>query len=377
MPAIMTATSNAQDIRHMRHALVLAARGLGRVAPNPAVGCVIVSPNGSNGGRIVGRGWTAPGGRPHAETIALQQAGAAARGATAYVTLEPCAHHGQTPPCAEALVRAGVARVVGAVEDPDPRVKGQGFAHLREAGISVTTNVLASEAAKLNEGFFDRVTKARPLVTLKIAQSLDGRTAAASGESQWITGEAARRIGHLMRARHDAILVGVETALNDDPDLTCRLPGLEQASPVRIVLDSRLRLDDRSKLAQSAKQVPTWVFTTSANEGAALRARGVEVVRVAGDARGQPDIEAVLRVLAERGITRLLVEGGAIVHAAFLDRGVVDRLEVFTAPMVLGNAGKGAVGALAALSLEEAPRFERISCRAVGPDVLESFVARA
>jgi len=373
MPAIMTATSNAQDIRHMRHALVLAARGLGRVAPNPAVGCVIVSPQG----RIVGRGWTAPGGRPHAETIALEQAGAAARGATAYVTLEPCAHHGKTPPCAQALVQAGIARVAGAVEDPDPRVRGQGFARLREAGISVTTNVLASDAAILNEGFFDRVTKARPLVTLKIAQSLDGRTAAASGESQWITGEAARRIGHLMRARHDAILVGIETALKDDPDLTCRLPGLEQASPLRIVLDSRLRLGDASKLAQSAKEVPTWVFTTSANEGGALRVCGVEVIRVAGDARGQPDIDAVLRLLAERGITRLLVEGGAIVHAAFLDRGVVDRLEVFTAPMVLGDAGKGAVGALAALSLEEAPRFERTSCRNVGPDMLESFVARA
>ena len=377
MPAIMTATSSAQDIRHMRHALALAARGLGRVAPNPAVGCVIVSPNGNPGGRIVGRGWTGPGGRPHAETIALGQAGVAARGATAYVTLEPCAHHGKTPPCAEALVQAGIARVVGAVEDPDPRVKGQGFAHLLEAGISVTTNVLASDAAILNEGFFDRVTKARPLVTLKIAQSLDGRTAAASGESQWITGEAARRVGHLMRARHDAILVGIETALKDDPDLTCRLPGLEQASPLRIVLDSRLRLGDWSKLAQSAKQVPTWVFTACANEGGALRVCGVEVIRVAGDARGQPDIDAVLRVLAERGITRLLVEGGAIVHAAFLDRGVVDRLEVFTAPMVLGNAGKGAVGALAALSLEEAPRFERTSCRSVGPDVLESFVARA
>jgi len=377
MPAIMTASPTPEDVRHMRHALALAARGLGRVAPNPAVGCVIVSPNGNNGGRIVGRGWTAPGGRPHAETIALEQAGAAARGATAYVTLEPCAHHGQTPPCAEALAHAGIARVVAAIEDPDPRVKGQGFARLREAGISLVTNVLAVEAAVLNEGFFDRVTKARPLVTLKIAQSLDGRTAAASGESQWITGEAARRIGHLMRARHDAILVGIETALKDDPELTCRLSGLEQASPVRIVLDSRLRLGDSSKLAQSARRVPTWVFTTAANENGALRACGVEVIRVAGDTRGQPDIEAVLRVLAERGVTRLLVEGGAIVHAAFLDREVVDRLEVFTAPMVLGNAGKGAVGALAALSLGEAPRFERISCRSVGPDVLESFVARA
>lgn len=367
----MTATTD--DIRHMRHALALAARGLGGVAPNPAVGCVIVSAEGW----IVGRGWTMPGGRPHAETVALAQAGAAARGATAYVTLEPCAHHGQTPPCADALVQAGVARVVGAVEDPDPRVRGQGFARLRDAGIAVTINILASEAAMLNEGFFDRVTKARPLVTLKIAQSLDGRTAAASGESQWITGEAARRVGHLMRARHDAILVGIETGLKDDPELTCRLPGLEQASRIRVVLDSRLRLGEGSKLAQSAKQVPTWVFTTAANESDALRACGVEVIRVAGDARGQPDIDAVLRILAERGVTRLLVEGGAIIHAAFLDRGVVDRLEVFTAPIVLGDAGKGAVAALATLGLEESPRFVRTSCRSVGPDVLESYAARA
>ena len=363
----------ADDRRHLRHALVLAARGLGRVAPNPAVGCVIVSREG----RILGRGRTKEGGRPHAETEALEQAGEAARGATAYVTLEPCAHRGQTPPCADALVHAGIARVVGAVEDPDPRVRGQGFARLREAGVKVTTDVLAEEAARLNAGFFNRVMHSRPLVTLKIAQSLDGRTATTSGESQWITGEAARRVGHLMRAQNDAILVGIETALKDDPELTCRLPGLETASPLRVVLDSRLRLGAWSKLAHSAQEVPTLVFTTSADDGAGLKVCGVEVIRVAGDARGQPDIAVVLHALAERGITRLLVEGGAIVHAAFLDRGLADRLEVFTAPMMLGGAGKGAVAALAAISLDESPRFERVSCRSVGPDMLESFVARA
>lgn len=367
----MTATTD--DIRHMRHALVLAVRGLGRVAPNPAVGCVIVSPEG----RILGRGWTKDGGRPHAETVALEQAGTAARGATAYVTLEPCAHRGQTPPCAGALIEAGIARVVAAIEDPDPRVKGRGVAHLREAGITVVTNILSAEAAKLNEGFFNRVAKSRPMVTLKIAQSLDGRTATASGESQWITGEAARRYGHLLRARHDAILVGIETALKDDPELTCRLAGLEKASPIRVVLDTRLRLGEWSKLSQSAKDVPTLVFTTSENEGGRLRVCGVEVIKIAADVRGQPDLSAALNALAARGITRLLVEGGAIVHAAFLNRGLADRLEVFTAPMVLGSAGKGAIGALAALGLDESPVFRRIARRTLGPDVLESYAARA
>lgn len=362
------------DLRHMRHALVLARRALGRVAPNPAVGCVIAAPEN---GRILGRGWTGDGGRPHAETVALAQAGASARGATAYVTLEPCAHHGLTPPCAKALIGAGIARVVAAVEDPDPRVKGRGFAQIKEAGITLTTNLLSGEAHRLNEGFFHKILDARPMVTLKIAQSIDGRTAAASGESQWITGEAARRYGHLLRARHDAILVGIETALKDDPELTCRLPGLEKVSPVRVVLDTRLRLGEWSKLSQSAKEVPTLIFTTSENEGGRLRVCGVEVVKVAADVRGQPDLEAVLKALAARGITRLLVEGGAIVHAAFLNRGFADRLEVFTAPIVMGSAGKGAVGALAALGLDESPVFVRESRRMLGPDVLESYGARA
>jgi diaminohydroxyphosphoribosylaminopyrimidine deaminase / 5-amino-6-(5-phosphoribosylamino)uracil reductase len=352
----------------MRHALGLARRGLGRVAPNPAVGCVIVSTDG----RVVGRGWTQPGGRPHAETVALAQAGAAARGATVYVTLEPCSHHGQTPPCAEALVRAGVASVVVALEDPDPRVNGKGVAMLRDAGIDVQVGVEKKAAAELNEGFFRRIKDGRPLVTLKIAQSLDGRIATSSGESKWITGEEARRFGHLLRAQHDAILVGIGTALADDPELTSRLPGLEQFSPMRVVLDTRLRLGETSKLAKSAKAIPTLVFT-AARGGDALRAAGVEVVTVAKDARGRPDIEAVLRALAERGVTRLLVEGGASVHASFLDRGFADRLEVFRAPLALGGAGHASIDALAAFSLTEATRYENVGRRVLGPDMLESF----
>lgn len=357
----------------MSHALALARRGLGRVAPNPSVGCVIVSDDG----HVTGRGWTQPGGRPHAETVALAQAGEAARGATAYVSLEPCAHEGKTPPCANALIRAGVRRVVGAVEDPDPRVRGRGFAMLKAAGVEVTTGTLAAEAAELNEGFFLAVTQKRPLVTLKIAQSLDGKTASASGQSQWITGEEARRVGHLMRAQNDAILIGVGTALADDPMLDCRIAGLEDRSPVRVVLDTHLRLGAESRLAKTASLLPTLVFTTAGAGGDNLRARGVEIVRVAPDAQGRPDIAAMLGELAKRGITRLLVEGGAKVHTAFLDRGLADGLALFTAPITLGNSGTGGIAALASAALEEAPRFVRTGTRALGPDLLESFAAKA
>lgn len=364
--------SAVEDLRHMRHALRLAERALGAVAPNPAVGCIIIDREG----RIVGRGRTQDGGRPHAETAALNEAGEAARGGTAYVTLEPCAHHGKTPPCSDALIAAGVARVVAAVEDPDPRVAGRGLAALRAAGIAVDTGVAAREAAALNRGFFLRVGAQRPLVTLKIAQSLDGRTATSSGESRWITGPEARAHGHLLRARHDAILIGIETAQADDPELTCRIEGLAARSPLRVVLDSRMRLSEWSKLAQGARDVPTIVFTAGAT-GGALTACDVDVVAVSRDARGRPDVEAVLRHLAAKGITRLLVEGGASVHASFLDRGLVDRIEIFSAPSLLGGAGQAAVGALAALGLDEVPRFVRTERRLLGADLLESFTAAA
>jgi diaminohydroxyphosphoribosylaminopyrimidine deaminase / 5-amino-6-(5-phosphoribosylamino)uracil reductase len=364
--------SAGDDLRRMRSALRLAERSLGNVAPNPAVGCVIVSPDG----RVVARGRTKEGGRPHAETVALEAAGAAAQGATVYVTLEPCSHHGETPPCAAALVASGVARVVVAIGDPDARVDGRGIARLREAGIRVDVGVLEHEAAELNRGFFLRTSSERPLVTLKIAQSLDGRAATASGESKWITSEAARAYGHLLRARHDAILIGIETALADDPELTCRIPGLERRSPVRVVLDSRLRLSEWSKLAQTACDVPTLVFT-SKTTGGPLEASGVEIVQVERDVRGRPDVGLVLKALAARGVTRLLVEGGASVQASFLDRGLADRLEVFGAPMVLGGGGRPSIDAVAALSLDEAPRFRRTGLKVLGTDVLESFVATA
>ncbi|HWU25155.1 MAG TPA: bifunctional diaminohydroxyphosphoribosylaminopyrimidine deaminase/5-amino-6-(5-phosphoribosylamino)uracil reductase RibD [Rhizomicrobium sp.] len=364
--------SIARDIQHMRHALRLAERALGTTAPNPAVGCVIADSEG----HVAGRGWTQKGGRPHAEMIALQAAGARAKGATAYVSLEPCAHHGQTPPCAEALAAAGVARVVAAVKDPDPRVNGAGLEYLRKAGIAVAADLLAADAAELNRGFFLRVTANRPLVALKIAQSLDGRIAASSGESRWITGSAARRYGHFLRARHDAILVGIGTALADDPMLTCRLPGYEDRSPLRVVLDSALRLGEQSNLAQTAREYPTIAYTTQAKSGP-LSASGVEIAAVPKDERGRTNLGAVLNDLAKRGITRLLVEGGARVHAAFLDGGFADRLEIFHAPLLLGGAGRTAIDVLAELGLGRAPRFHRTGRRTFGADTLESFAAGA
>ena len=368
----MSSPQTTPDLQHMRYALRLAERALGATAPNPAVGCVIVSGEGL----VIGRGFTAKGGRPHAETLALAQAGEAAHGSCAYVTLEPCSHQGQTPPCAQALVEAGIKRVVVAIEDPDPRVSGKGLAMLRAAGVEVVTGVCAKEAQELNAGFFLRLKAGRPFVTLKIAQSLDGKTASATGESKWITGQEARHFGHLLRARHDAILVGSGTALADDPELTCRLPGLEERSPLRLVLDSRLKLTEWSRLAQTAAEVPTIVYTTSDSSGAALKACNVEIVKVARDARGRPDLAAVLGDLGKRGMTRLLVEGGGTVHASFLDRGFADRLEIFTAPVVLGAAGRNSVDLLAALALDEASRFEPAGRLALGADRLESFVRR-
>ena len=357
----------------MRHALALGRRGIGRTGANPSVGCVIVSDDGC----VVARGRTSDGGRPHAEINALAAARDLARGATAYVTLEPCATVTDTPSCADSLIDAGVRRVVVAVQDPDPRTNGAGIAKLRNAGIEVETDVLADEARQSHAGFFKRTLSDRPYVTLKIAQSLDGMTASASGASQWITGDEARRYGHLLRSQNDAILVGIGTVLADDPSLTCRLPGLEKLSPFRVVLDTQLRLSETSQLAATARATPTIVFTTATAGVDKLCNTGVEVVQVARDARGRPELSAMLTELAKRKVTRLLVEGGATVHAAFLDRGLADRLEIFTAPIIFGAAGHGSIDALAALTLEEAPRFRRISQRQVGIDLLESYVAKA
>ena len=366
--------TTTDDFAFMRTALALARRGLGRVWPNPAVGCVIV-----RDGAVIGRGWTQPGGRPHAETEALAQAGAAARGATAYVSLEPCSHHAKTPPCAEALVAARVARVVGALEDPDPRVAGRGFAALEAAGIAVTRGLLADEAAVLNAGFLMRISAGRPLVTLKAASTLDGRIASHSGASRWITGEPARARAHLLRAQHDAVLVGSRTALADDPELTCRLAGMAARSPVRIVADGHLRLPLTSRLVHTARQTPTWILvlpTTDATRRQAFRDCGVELVEVGPDPDGNLDLAAALAALGARGLTRLLVEGGGRLAAALLRAGLVDRLAWFRAPALIGGDG---VPAAAAFGIDEpgaAPRFVPEAAVDLGDDRLETYRVR-
>ncbi|MCW2237153.1 bifunctional diaminohydroxyphosphoribosylaminopyrimidine deaminase/5-amino-6-(5-phosphoribosylamino)uracil reductase RibD [Azospirillum canadense] len=362
------------DLRHMRAALALATRGLGNTWPNPAVGCVIV-----RDGVVVGRGWTQPGGRPHAETEALARAGAAARGATAYVTLEPCNHYGKTPPCALALVEAGVARVVVACGDPDPRVAGGGLERLRAAGIAVTTGVLDDEAWALNEGFFRRIQDDRPLYTLKAATTLDGRIATHGGLSQWITGPTARAWGHRLRATHDAIMVGIRTALADDPELTCRLPGLTHRSPVRIVVDSRLRLPLTGKLAASARAVPTWVIAREDVDGprlAAFEDCGLSVIRAGADSAGLPDLVEASAALARRGLTRVLVEGGATLSASLLRAGLVDRLEWFRAASVMGGDGLPAVHGFGVDGLDQMALFRRVAVRRAGEDLAESYVRR-
>jgi diaminohydroxyphosphoribosylaminopyrimidine deaminase/5-amino-6-(5-phosphoribosylamino)uracil reductase len=355
----------------MRAALALARRSLGRTWPNPAVGCVIVKD-----GVVVGRGRTQDGGRPHAEVDALNQAGEAARGATVYVTLEPCAHFGKSPPCADALVRAGVARVVSALEDPNPPVNGLGHARLRQAGVVVEVGEGAKEAAEINAGFLMRLRAGRPLLHLKVATSLDGRIALATGESRWITGAAARADGHRLRAIHDAILVGANTVATDDPELTCRLPGLAAYSPIRIVLDSKARLSPGSKLALSAQRTPVWVMCTPAAPAAAregLRAKGVEVVEVASNAQGRVDVAAVAEELGRRQLMRVLIEGGGEMAAAFLGAGLVDRVTAYQAGLLLGADSRSAVGALGLEKLGFAPRFRLVSSRPLGGDVVETW----
>jgi diaminohydroxyphosphoribosylaminopyrimidine deaminase / 5-amino-6-(5-phosphoribosylamino)uracil reductase len=354
------------DTDHMAHALRLAARGLGNVWPNPAVGCVIVKE-----GLIVGRGWTQPGGRPHAEVRALRQAGSRAEGATAYVTLEPCAHHGQTPPCADALITAGIARVVTALTDPDPRVSGKGHAMLRAAGIGVTEGVLTPEATRLNAGFLKRVTQGLPFVTLKLAASLDGRTATATGESRWITGPEARRKVHAMRLAHDAVMVGSGTALADDPDLTARDMGAVR-QPVRIVLDRLLRHSPESRLGRSARAAPVWLLhSASAPEAArsAWHATGATLIETPETGR-YLDLKAALQTLAAKGLTRILSEGGSTMAAALVKAGLVDELALFSGARVIGADGHPALGPLGLTQLASAPRPTLRAAEALGPDTL-------
>lgn len=356
----------------MRAALLLAERGLGRVAPNPAVGCVITDADG----HVVGRGFTQPSGRPHAETEALRMAGAAARGGTAYVTLEPCSHHGKTPPCADALIEAGIKRCVVALKDPYPEVNGRGIQRLQAAGIVVEVGLLGSEAEGLNLGFLTRVRKNRPMVTLKIASSLDGRIATKTGESKWITGELARAHGHKLRASHDAILVGSGTVLADDPELTCRLPGLQDRSPVRVILDGRLRTPLTSKLVASAGKPVRTVLVTGRGRKELRQPymdAGIEVLAVITDEQGHPHPPYVMAALGELGLTRVLIEGGAATAAAYLKAGLVDRIYWFRAPGVIGGDGLASIAEIGLDSPQHMDRFERTALFAAGADTVEIY----
>ncbi len=362
--------SRADDERWMRLAIGLGKRGLGQVWPNPAVGCVIVRNE-----RVVGRGFTQSGGRPHAETEALAQAGAAAEGATAYVSLEPCAHHGKTPPCAEALIAAKVARVVSAMQDPDARVAGQGHAKLRAAGIAVETDILKTEAEHANIGFLTRITQGRPSVTLKLAMTLDGKIATRTGDSQWITGPEARAYTHLLRANHDAIMVGSGTVLADDPDLRVRHHGLEKSSPVRVVLDTTLKTPADSKLVQSAGETPVWLCHSETVTPDKTWGSSAAVLMPCRMVDRTLDIENALQALGAKGITRLFSEGGAAVAASLLRAGAVDRLIVMTAGAAIGNDGLSALGSLGIAALADAPRFRLHDLRRLGQDAVMEWRA--
>lgn len=368
-PATASKSNPAIDRRHMAHALALGRRGLGTCWPNPAVGCVIVL-----GARIVGRGWTRAGGRPHAEAVALAEAGAAAEGATAYVTLEPCAHHGKTPPCADALVAAGVARVVVAQRDPDPRVNGQGVTRLRAAGIDVTEGIGAEVAGVDQAGFLSRVTRGRPWVTLKLASSFDGRIATASGESQWITGPDARRQVHALRLRHDAVMIGAGTARADDPSLTVRDIGASH-QPVRVVLSRHLDLPLDSRLAATARDVPVWLLhgdRTDPGRVTAWESTGARCLTVAVR-HSVLDPMSALKIIGEQGITRLYCEGGGSLAASLISEGLVDDLVGFTAGLALGAEGRPALAAMGVDALAAAPRFTLVETRAVGGDVMHRW----
>lgn len=370
-----SASATRSDLRWMRMALGLAQRGLGRVAPNPAVGAVIV-----RDGRLLGRGATAPGGRPHAEALALAQArevwGAEAlKGATAYVSLEPCAHHGLTPPCAASLISAGIARVVSTMEDPDPRVSGRGFGMLREAGVIVETGLLVEEAMELNAGFLKRQATGRPWLHLKLATTLDGRIATRTGESRWITGPEARKRAHLMRVRSDAVMIGAGTARTDDPMLDVRLPG-DWPPSLRIVTDGALSLPLTGRLAQSARRHPLWILHRGTADHGRVRAFaeiGATPMLCPTAPDGQLDIDQAIRIFGERGLTRILCEGGGRLAASLLAADLVDEISLFTAGAAIGGDGLASVQGFGLKHLAEAPRFRLRAFEQVGADCLSNW----
>lgn len=359
-----------EDARFMELALALGRRGLGNTWPNPAVGAVIVK-----NGVIIGRGWTQPGGRPHAETQALKRAGKAAEGATMYVTLEPCSHQGKTPPCADAVARAKIARVVSSIEDPNPEVGGQGHKKLTDRKIAVEVGLGADDARRDHAGHIRRIADGRPHVMLKLAVSADGKVAAAGRKPVAITGEAARHRVYQMRAGYDAILVGIGTVLADNPALTCRLPGMYERSPVRILLDSQLHAPLACHLVATVRETPTWIFTSkTASEIAEqiLQERGAKVFRV-GSQNGRLDLDEILKTLSAEGITRLMVEGGPTVAASFVDADLVDAVALFHAEKTIGEDGIDALEGMSLDALTASDKLKKTGEAEFGPDRAETY----
>ncbi len=364
----MTATS--QDAAHMSAALALARRGLGETAPNPSVGCVIVQ-----SGRVVGRGHTATGGRPHAEVRAVDMAGAQARGATAYVTLEPCSFTGKSGPCTDVLIQSGVKRVVIGTRDPNPKVNGAGIAKLRAAGLEVAENILQKECVAVISGFAMVMRERRPLFRLKSASTLDGKIATATRESQWLTGPESRRAAHAMRGRHDAVMVGVGTVLADDPELTCRIEGFRSAPLVRLVVDSHLRTPLLSKLVRTAGESPLWIMHRNGadpSRKSALEKAGVRLIELPASPAGI-DLRAAAERLAQGGLTRILVEGGGTLAAGLLRADMVDRLAWFHAPGIIGGDGWPAAAGFGVTSLAGMPRFVPVAQERFGDDMLTTY----
>ena len=352
----------------------MARRMLGQTWPNPSVGAVIVRPG--DPATVIERGWTMAGGRPHAERVALEKAGERARGCTLYVSLEPCTHHGKTPPCTDAIIEAGISRLVCSAHDPDPRVAGAGISKLREAGIEVTEGVLVDEGERISHGHALRVTQNKPLVQLKLAVGSDGLIPQGEGEPVWVTGDEARAHGHLLRARSDAILVGSGTVEADDPALTCRLPGMGERSPVRVVLDSRLKLPGDAKLISSIKQAPLWVFCSeeaSKEAETSLVDAGVQVQRITPNQVGGLDLEVLLSALAERGITRLLIEGGPGVAGSFWLSKLVDEIYIYQGPEPTGASGLKVLSAVGIDAIGTSPTFTLDETCSLGSDTLSIY----
>ncbi|MFZ3170636.1 MAG: bifunctional diaminohydroxyphosphoribosylaminopyrimidine deaminase/5-amino-6-(5-phosphoribosylamino)uracil reductase RibD [Carboxydocellales bacterium] len=366
----------AEDKRFMRLALELAAMGKGRTNPNPMVGAIVVKE-----GKIVGEGYHQKAGTPHAEVHALKAAGLDAKGATIYVTLEPCSHHGRTPPCTEAIIKAGITKVVAAMTDPNPLVAGRGLEKLRRAGLEVVLGVLETEARQLNEVFLSYITSRQPFVLMKSAMTLDGKISTRSGHSRWVTGQKARAYVHELRDEYDSILVGIGTVLADDPALTTRLEDKAGKDPVRIVVDSEGRLPLDAKVLTQKSDAPTIVAVTPRaleEKLAQLQAAGAEILVTREDSKGMVDLTHLMELLGQREIASVMVEGGAQINAAALTAGVVDKVAMFIAPKLIGGQqAPGPVGGIGIETMEEALSLENVRVRQLGQDILiEGYIPK-